>query len=101
MNNTQELFATEMHSFMMDFFNKLNEVEPNPEMMEILKSPKGLKLIRTITSFYCQILDQEDIQWIIDHNLNGQGRIILNKFIKNMPLFKENVISLTQEMENI
>jgi len=101
MNNTQELFATEMHSFMMQFFNKMNEIEPNPEMMETLKSPEGLKLIKTITDFYCQILDDEDIQWIIDHNLNGRGKDILNKFIDNMDLFRNNIISLSQEIESI
>ena len=101
MNTNQELFAAEMHSFMMDFFNKLNEVEPNPEMMEMLKSPQGLKLIKIITDFYCQILDQEDIQWIIDHNLNGRGKIILDKFIQNMELFRNNIVSLSQEIESI
>jgi hypothetical protein len=98
-NGQRQILFQEMHSFMMQFFNSVHQIEPNPEIMAMLRSDTGLRLVKAITDFYCEILDDEEIDWIITENLNGTGKQILNKFMLNMEHFRTTLAPTMREFE--
>ena len=99
MSQINEEFSFQMHKFFMEFMQSMHAIQPDEEILDLMTSEKGLSLINAVSNFYCEILDENDIRWIIDNNLNGKGLEIINKLMDNLPLFQARIIPLMQNIE--